>query len=637
MIIATAGHVDHGKTALVEALTGKHTDTLEEERRRGLTIMPGFAYFDVTRADGDTARIGFIDVPGHAHFIHNMLAGIAGIDAALLVVAADKGIKPQTVEHLRIMDLLKVRNGLLVITKTDRADADRIALLHEELARFTRGTCMEHARVIQTSITTGEGIDELRNELAQLTMYLPERFPNGNFRLAVDRAFTLKGIGVVATGTVHAGRVENHEELVIAPAGTRARIRGIYSEDQPALEAAAGHRCAINLGGVELAQLRRGDWLTTSDTGHGTTRIDVQLELPADTQTTISHWLPVHVFHGASHVTGRVVLLEGRILQPGESTLAQLVLDEPIVAVHGDTCILRNQAADETIAGARVLDVFAPKRGPALAERLDRLHKMKADDPAGCLQVMLADQPVSIALESFRRNRNLTSNEADALYAEAGLVFIEVGSERHGMHPDQWRSLHAEIERQVRRWHDKQPDSPGIRLQELHAVLGRRVGSDILEAATRQSIRNGRIDQSGPFYHAPGFQRPLKDADSELWKQVRQAIATAGDRPPTVPELAEQLEVETASVAAALRRADTAGLVVPVEPNRYFLPGHIEALVQLLTELSEDSADGLVTTAAYRDASGLGRNLAIAVLEHFDAQGLTRRTGNARRLIKSMR
>ena len=359
MIIATAGHVDHGKTALVKALTGKDTDTLEEEKRRGLTITPGFAYFDVTRSDAESVRIGFVDLPGHHQFIHNMLSGVAGVDAVLLVIAADEGIMPQTVEHLRIMDLLNVRHGVLAVTKTDRVDGASMAILDDALGPFTRGTCMEHAAVIRTSSKTGEGIDELRDNLTRLTAFLPERPIGGNFRMTVDRAFTLKGIGVIATGTVHAGRVETHEEIVVAPASIHARIRSIYSEDRPASAAAAGHRCAINLGGIELSQVRRGDWLTTSDASSGTARLDIRLKLSADASSTLRHWTPVHVFHGATHVTGRVALLEDRVLEPGNDQLAQLVLDEPIVAVHGDTCILRNQASDETLGAADVLDNIA--------------------------------------------------------------------------------------------------------------------------------------------------------------------------------------------------------------------------------------------------------------------------------------
>jgi selenocysteine-specific elongation factor len=632
MIIATAGHVDHGKTALVKALTGTDTDTLEEEKRRGLTITPGFAYFDVNRVDGGTARIGFVDVPGHEQFIHNMLGGIAGIDAVLLVVAANEGVMPQTLEHLRIMDLLDVRHGIVVVTKTDRAGFERMANLYEELNELLRGTCMEHANIIRTSATTGEGIEELREELENLTAFLPEHHANGNFRMSVDRAFTLKGIGVIATGTVHAGRAESHEELVVAPAGTPARIRGIYSEDQPASAAVAGHRCALNLGGIELSQISRGDWLTSGEAARGTKRLDVRLAVPAIAAESIPHWMPVHVFHGASHVTGRVALLEGHDIEPGDNRLAQLVLDAPIVAVSGDRCILRNQASDETIAGATVIDIFTSKQRRPAQKRLAQLDRMQTAEAADCLQALVSGSPESVSLEEFRCNRNLTRAEADELFGKSGLVLIETGTERRGLDPDQWQTLLDAILSRVLDWHEKTPDVAGFPLNKLRAAIDPSPERPVMDAAIRELMRRGRIEQTGPFYHSPGFRRRPSDEDMELFEQLRRLISKAGDRPPTVLEMAESLQADSGAVAAALKNAAHAGLVVRVEPNRYFLPGHIKAMAQLLVELADEATDGLVTTAAYRDASGLGRNLAIAVLEYFDSEKITRRIGDTRRL-----
>jgi len=641
MIVATAGHVDHGKTALVKALTGTDTDTLEEEKRRGLTINPGFAYCDLpidrefTDDEAGPLRVGFIDVPGHHHFIHNMLSGVAGIDAVLLVIAADEGIMPQTIEHLRIMDLLHIDSGFFVITKTDRADPVQLAALNNELREFSRGTFIADQPVIQTAAITGAGIDELRKHLAELAVRLPRRSINGNFRMAIDRAFTLKGIGVVVTGTVHAGRIQVNDELLLAPSGRSGRVREIFSDDRRTSTAAAGYRCAINLAGIELSQIRRGDWLTTADATDGSSRVDVCLEFAPNARHGIRHWTPVHVFHGASHVTGRVALLENGNPDARDTRLAQLILDQPIVPVHGDVCILRNQASDETLAGAVVLDIFAPKRGRAKPARLCQLRRMQTNDARESLHEMLANEPAGIALEKFRLNRNLTSAEAETLYRDSGIAFIETDEGRYGVHQDRLQDLCDKIRLQINSWHDRRPDADGIRLNELYASFEKQFSLPFLEAALRQSIQQGETRQSGPFYHAPAFIQRLPDEENALWEAIRVAIKEAGDRPPTVRELAASLDMDSAAIADALKRATRVGLAVPVEPNRYFLPDTLQDLAQLLTDMSATASDGLVTTAAFRDESGLGRNLAIAVLEHFDAIKLTRRIGNARRLIKS--
>ncbi len=634
MIVATAGHVDHGKTALVKALTGKDTDTLEEEKRRGLTITPGFAY-----VDSDPVRIGFIDVPGHRQFIHNMLSSIAGIDAVLLVIAADEGIMPQTIEHLRIMDLVKPEQGVLAIAKADRTNDRSLENLTLEIQSFTENTFMASAPIVRTSATTGGGIDELREQLARIAARVPGRPTGGNFRMSIDRAFNLKGVGVVATGTVHAGQVNINDSLVLAPAGLETRIRGIHSEDQVTTTAVAGHRCAINLTGVETAQINRGDWLTTGDAVTGSTRVDVRIELPHDATRAIRHWTPVHVFHGATHSTGRLALLENRKIEPRHAGLGQLVLDTPIIAIHGDRCILRNQASDETLAGAVVLDVFAPKRGRARPERLERLQRMLTDDPHQCLRALLSDSPDAgekeIMLEPFRLNWNLTPNEADKLFTESGICVFESDNELYGVSSDRLRSLREQILLKIDRWHKARPESTGIRLNELYESFDKAMSRPLLAAALKSSADDHEIGQTGSYYHAPGFKARLPEADSAMWIAISTAIADAGPRPPTVQKLAEITGIDFRTLSATLQQATRTNLAVQIEPNRFFLRESVDALTQLLKELALAMDDGLVTTAAYRDASGLGRNLAIAVLEYFDSIKLTRRIGNARRIISS--
>ncbi|MDH3511308.1 MAG: selenocysteine-specific translation elongation factor, partial [Gammaproteobacteria bacterium] len=593
------------------------------------TITPGFAYCDL-----DDARIGFVDVPGHHQFIHNMLSGIAGIDAVLVVVAADEGIMPQTVEHVRIMDLLGIDRAVLVISKIDRTDPELLTILESELETFVRGTCLEHAPLVHTAVPAGDGIDELRRQLRNMAAKLPERRAAGNFRLAIDRAFTLKGIGVVVTGFVHAGQVQRNDDLVIVPDEIPVRLRGIFSDDQAATVASVGHRCALNLGGVDLERTRRGQWLTTNDASFGTTRVDVRLNASTDAKRPLLHWTPVHIFHGASHVTGRVVLSEDRQLTPGETQLAQLVLDHPIVAMRGDICILRNQASDQTLAGAVIVDIFASRRGRKLPSRIKQLRRMENSNPHDCLQALIHDTNDGVVLERFRLNWNLTPAEAKTLYGRIDAVLIDTGDGILGFDPGKWTTLRGDILFRITEWHRDRPNSAGIRLNELRDALSRKISSTVLKAALDSLVQNAEITQAGPAYHLPAFRANMLDADAARWKIVHARIKDAGMRPPTVEELAESCHMEVQLTRSLLLQAEKLKLVTRLEPNRFFLPDTLQQLAHRLAKLAENSTDGRVTAADYRDQSGLGRNLTIKVLEHFDAIQLTRRIGDSRCLIK---
>ena len=624
MIVATAGHVDHGKTALVRALTGKDTDTLAEEKRRGLTINLGFAYFDA-----GSHRIGFVDVPGHHKFIRNMLAGVAGIDAVLLVIAADESVMPQTREHLRIVELLGLRRGIVVINKIDRADDDMRILLEDEVADFTRDTFLQDAPVIRTAATTGHGLDELTGALIDIASTLSERSVDGNFRLAVDRAFTLKGSGLVVTGTVHSGRVAKGAELIVLPGGRKARIRGIYSEERPAEVAAAGHRCALNLSGVDLVNIHRGCWLTAPDCPHMTDRVDVRLRLPADAQHPIKHWTPVHVFHGTAHVTGRVALMENPTLEPGESCLGQFVLDEPIAATRGDVCILRNQAADETLGGGEILDIFPPTRGRARPARVRELRAVEAVDPHVALEQLMAVNVAGLPLEQFRINWNLTSEEADTVFDNAGVIRVAVDGTKLGMASAAWDGLRDELVDGIRDHHEQQPHVAGPRVNELVQRLGGRYAAPLVGAALQALVHDNAVIQRGPYFALPRFRPRLEETDRELWTRLHTALKAAGNRPPVIDQLAESVDEPSERIASVLESARQLGHVEAVGKNRFFLTETLNQLADVFTEMAADGES--VSTADFRDRSELGRNLAIDVLEHFDSIGLSMRIGDVRR------
>ena len=379
MIVATAGHVDHGKTALVRALTGVDTDRLPEEKQRGLTIDLGFAYHPL---DADHV-LGFVDVPGHERFVRNMLAGVGSVDLALVVVAADDGVMPQTREHAAILDLLGVTECIAVVSKTDKVGAARVAEVGAEIELLLSATGMGGAEVHQVSALSGAGMDGLAAALRERALDLAARAANGRFRLCIDRVFTLKGAGLVVTGTVHAGTADTGERLVVTPGGHEARIRGIHAQDRPAERARAGERCALNLAGRDLGPetIGRGDWVVDRTLHAPSDRIDVRLRvLPAETRA-LRHWTPVHVHLAASHSTARIAVLGAGSITPGGDGRVQVVLDRPLHALAGDRIVVRDQSATRTMGGGTVIDPFSPRRGRARPARLVWLDAIEGCGP----------------------------------------------------------------------------------------------------------------------------------------------------------------------------------------------------------------------------------------------------------------
>ena len=414
MIVATAGHVDHGKTLLVKALTGTDTDRLPEEKKRGLTIDLGFAYWQP--ADGPV--IGFVDVPGHERFVRNMLAGVGIVDIALLVVAADDGVMPQTREHLAILDLLGISTGVVALTKIDRVDPARVDEVADSVRAVLSDTRLAGAPVFPLSAHTGDGVAELAAHLEELARTLDARDAGGHFRLAVDRCFTIAGAGLVVTGSVFSGQASVGETVLLSPPGITARIRGLHAQNRQAETARAGQRCALNLAGAELDKdhVHRGDWVLSEAAHAPTARFDAELRVLANEARALKHWTPMHLHLGAADVTCRVAVLEGGRIAPGETGLAQLVLDHAIGALAGDRFILRDQSARRTVAGGRIIDPFAPARGRSRPARLGQLGALRHEDPAAALAGLVAAVPEGIELNRFALARNLRADEAAAVF-----------------------------------------------------------------------------------------------------------------------------------------------------------------------------------------------------------------------------
>lgn len=629
MIVATAGHIDHGKTLLVKALTGVDTDRLPEEKRRGLTIDLGFAY----RHLGDDAVLGFIDVPGHEKFVRNMLAGVSGIDFALLIVAADDGPMPQTEEHLAILDLLGVAVGAVAITKIDRVAPERLAEATEEIAVLLAGTTLESAPVFPLSALTGDGVPALQAHLEAAARAFHARPDDGNFRLAIDRTFTIAGAGLVVTGTVYAGRVAVGDRLVLSPAGAPVRVRAIHAQNRDAAQGRAGERCALNISGsgIDRHSAHRGDWILAEPAHAPARRLDVTIGLLASEKRALRHWTPVHLHLAAVAVTGRVAVLEGGSIAPGQPGLAQLVLDEPIGALAGDRFILRDQSARRTIGGGRVLDPFSPARGRARPARIAMLRGM-GGEPAAELRALLAANADGVDLNRFAQARNFTAAESDALFERVEMVRSGPPRRQTGIAPAHWDALLDSLLGVLRDWHAKRPDQPGPEEARLRRALPGRPSEALFGAAVLDLLHAGRMARDGAHLTLPGHRPAFSAADAALWARIEVLLVDGGSRPPRVLEIAEAVSLDGRATERFLQRAARVGLVLRVADNRFYPPAALLELAKLAAALGAAAPEEGFSVGAFNKRAGIGRNLTIELLELFDKKGLTRRDGGGRKL-----
>ncbi len=631
MIVATAGHIDHGKTRLVKALTGIDADRLPEEKRRGLSIDLGFAYQPLD----DGSVLGFVDVPGHERFIRNMLAGVTGVDYALLVVAADDGPMPQTEEHRAILDLLGVARGVVALTKIDRVDDQRIAEVTGRIESLLAATGLAGSPVMPVSGLTGAGVPALKAHLEEAARHFAERSAGGHFRLAVDRCFTLPGAGLIVTGTVFSGTVETGDRLILSPAGTAARVRGIHAQNRESDTGRAGERCALNLTGLRKAGVSRGDWLLAASVHAPVRRLDARVRVLVAEKKPLRHGTRLHLHLGAAEVTARAALLEGRSIAPGGEALVQLVLDEEIGALSGDRLILRDRAARRTIGGGVVVDPFAPARNRGKPERLAFLRAMAGDSAAQALAALVAEAPAGVDLARFAQAWNLGPEETANLWRATEMVRIGPSEAGVGLSPERWDALRGEILTALRAWHDRAPDDdPGAPEETLRKALAGPVPAAVFNALVLDLIEAGGVERSGARLRLPGHRPAMGAADATLWARIEPLLEAGDLRPPGVHAIASELAVDPKAVERLLKRGARLGLVVRVAENRFFPPRTVLRLGRIAEYLAAQAADARFAAAAFRDRSGIGRNLTISVLEYFDKAGFTVRAGDSRRIVK---
>jgi selenocysteine-specific elongation factor len=624
VIIGTAGHIDHGKTTLLQALTGVAGDHRREERERGITIDLGYRYADL----GDGALTGFIDVPGHERFVHNMLAGACGIDLLLLVVAADDGVMPQTREHLAIAELLGIRQALVALTKADRVDAQRTRAVEAQVSALLAAGPLAGAPVFSLSATTGEGVDALRQALSERARATRARHAGGHFRLAIDRVFSVAGAGVVVTGTAFAGSVSVGDELLLAPAGHIVRVRGLHAQNRKAGQARAGQRVAVNISGERLTveRIRRGDWLLAAPLNQPATRLDIELRLLPG-ERPLKHWTPLHVHLAAQDVTARVALLEGDTLEPGATALAQLLLNAPAHAVHGDALVLRDQSAQRTLGGGRVLDPFAPSRQRRTPQRLAQLHGLREASLEEALGALLEEAANGIEPEKLERQFN-RPQAGWALPGQALSVATRAGTRL--FQRSLWDRLGERLVSGLRLFHDEQPDELGPDRDRLRRYALPELERAVFIALLEQCLAEDRIQASGPWLHLPEHRVQLSAAEEELQAQLWPLLEQAGFDPPWVRDLSRATGREEAAVRQLLRKLARLGFVQQVVRDLFYPEATLRRLARLTEELAE--RDGTIRAAAFRDRVGLGRKRSIQLLEHFDRIGLTRRFADERRI-----
>ena len=629
VIVGTAGHIDHGKTALVRALTGIDTDRLEEEKRRGITIDLGFAHLELSGPQGELLRLGLVDVPGHERFVRNMLAGVGGIDMALLVVAADEGIKPQTREHFDICRLLGIQRGLTVVTKSDLVDAETLGVVRLELEEFLRGSFLDAARapIVPVSALTGAGLDQLRRELARVAAEVAAKDSNAQFRLPVDRVFTMSGFGTVITGTLIAGSVAKEDEVEIFPGGERARVRGVQVHGEAAERAMAGQRTALNLAGVATGRLARGMVLAFPGRLRATSRVDASVTLLGSAKPLKSH-APVHFHAHAVEMIARVVPLDARQIGPGQTAYAQLRLEEPTLLLPGDRFILRQFSPMVTIGGGVVLDA-APRKATA-QESLAFLSTLGTADDAGILTLRAArrlDRGLSLddAVAETGWTRARVEAVAAAMAAAGKLA-------RFGdvlVHPPAIAELETALLEALDGFHRRNPLVSAMPKEQLREEVG--VPAEIFGPVLETLARERKIELAGDQVRAAGRGVVMKDEEAEAKATIERAFAEAGLKVPGLKEVLASLPVDRARAQKIVTLLLRERVLVKLTDDLVF---HRDALAALRRSVAEyKTRSARIGVAQFKELAGISRKYAIPLLEYLDRERVTRRVGDERIIL----
>ncbi len=636
LIVGTAGHIDHGKSALVRALTGTDPDRLPEEKRRGITIDLGFADLEL-----NDLRLGFVDVPGHERFIKNMLAGAHGIDLLALVIAADEGVMPQTREHFDICRLLGVRNGLVVITKKDLVDEEMLVLVEDEARELVKGSFLEDAPLINVSARTGAGLDDLKSQLEQMGRLVPPRSHDFTMRLPIDRAFSMKGFGSVVTGTLISGKITEGDELELLPASASVRVRGLQVHNKSVHEARAGQRTAVNLAGIDTAQIERGMVLATAGRLRPAQVIDAWIDVLPGASRPLRSRARVRFHIGAAEVLGRVRVLEGTSqISAGQSGLAQLRLEAPVMALHDDRFILRSYSPAETIAGGLIINPFATKhRGRELERSLAQLRSLMQDERAakftgfvtvaGDRGMKLTDLAAATGWTNDVLAQLVSQVQKDGSVIDAGGVYLS---------PESFERLSQAVVAELDRYHKREPLVRGMLRETLREKIFAHSLPELFAGVLARLEASGEVVAEKDIVRLSRHSVGLSEQDAALSKRIEQLYLAAGVEAPSIDELMTRANVtapERTQARKIMQLLIDERKIIRIHGEMFM---HTDVLEELKTRLrnyaSQHEPERLIDVAAFKELAGVSRKYAIPLLEYFDREQVTRRAGDKRIILK---
>ena len=614
-IVGTAGHIDHGKTSLVKALTGIDADRLEEEKRRGITIDLGFAHLQLTPA----LRLGFVDVPGHERFVKNMLAGVGGIDLVLFVIAADESIKPQTREHFDICRLLGIPRGVIALTKADLVDADILGLVRLEVEEMVQGSFLEGAAMVPVSSATGAGLDDLRRELALAAEAAPGKSAGGYFRLPIDRVFSVKGFGTVVTGTLISGSVTKEQSVEVYPRERLLRVRGVQVHDKPAERAVAGQRTAVNLADIEPAELSRGDVLSEPGKFHPVTRIDCRLQLLPSAKP-LKHRAPIHFHAGTAEIGGEVRLLNGAtLLDPGAAALVRIVLKQPALLLPGDRFIIRMFSPVITIGGGVVIDLPSNPRTTGAAQRLAALE---ASDDAGRIALLVRESEFGVDGKALVARTGMTEARLKAAVARTKLTAL---ADSWYVDPEWFQAARGKLVAAVRKFHRENPLVPGIAKQDLRGRVMARVPPFVLDALLAAAAE---LVVEGETVRLKTHTVVLQEDEERALAAIERTFESAGLAVPAMAEALAASGVESKRARTLLEALVKKKRLVRINAELVFHASALERLRQILAPRKSQQFG----VGEFKEWTGISRKYAIPLLEYLDREHITRREGD-RRLI----
>ena len=620
-VIGLSGHIDHGKTALVKALTGVNTDSLPEEQKRGMTIDIGFAFLD--------ENITLIDVPGHEKFVKNMMAGVSAVDVALLVVAADDGVMPQTREHFEILNLLDISLGIVAINKIDLADKDWLELVELDIGELLQGSFMEDAPILKVSAETGDGVDQLKATLLDLCKKVPDKQDRGIFRLHVDRVFSMKGYGTVVTGTVNSGSLKIGDTVELLPGSVKSKVRGLQSHGEEVQQVETGDRAAINLQGVEIKQIERGSQIAEIGYLQSLNQMGVTLLLLDSAQKPITQNQRIRIHLGTQEVMARVALADGKTLQPGDDCPALLRLEQPMVAAMGDKFIIRSFSPVITIGGGEVMEVLIEEKWKIVKEKLQNLYESPKSDQL--IHLVQEEGAKPITPEKLQYRIGISKEQINAIVEEKEQLFWLTHKQgKWLLTQNQWNELKNSIHNFLKKYHAKNPLNAGAQKEEIRQHLN--CENSILEALLQSMLDEKSISQKGELFLNPNFSITLSSEDDSLQNSILNQLDQEGFTSSTLAQLSLKTGNSKEKLMQVLNVAEQQGKLLRIDGKLMFTQKNFIILREKVNQFFSNHPE--MSVSEFKELAHTSRKYAVPLLEYFDKKKITYREGNIRKLVR---